>query len=1285
MEGLPYHNTSLADVQHALHLSGRPLFDTSLSYQRSQHTENEIKCEVSFPQVSPTYDPTEFAININIEATENLVDIDLAYWTDKISDGQASNIGSTFLHVLCTIPKQADQPLSLFNFVSEHHHEQLMKWNDTMPPTINECVHQVIEQQTRLRPDAPAICAWDKDFTYAELDDTSSHLAAHLVSLDAAPGTFVGIMFDKSAWAIVALVATLKTGAAAVTLDPRFPKLALEHRIRDVKAQIVLASPSRADLFSEIVPHVIQVSQSSIDQLSLSQPRQTSIRSKVKPTDPFSVIYTSGSTGEPKGVVLEHRAFMSSSNVFGSYIRIDSESRVLQFSQYTFDVSLAEIFTTLTRGGCVCVLSEHERYNDLAGAINRMGVNHLNLTPTVAGLLRPQEVPNVKALCLAGEATTKENIEVWGKLASSLYGPSECSVHSTYNGDLTRSTEPTNVGRPTFFNWIVDPDNHNILRPIGCTGEILVEGPLLASQYLNDKEKTAKSFISDPTWAQGNGRRMYKTGDLGFLNSDGTITYMGRRDTQVKLNGQRLELGEIEHHVKKNLPSDITSSVELIKLGDTKALAAFLCCATPTPAALEEEELLSVTESLRENIVSLEASLSKLLPPYMVPTLFIPIKSMPLTPSGKLNRRQLRLWCESLSESRISEYRLAKKSSRAPSTPMELKLQALWETVLNLPCGSVRADDNWFSRGGDSIACMKLVVAARAKGITISVADVFQKPVLSDLAAGNSTLEMIDNPPQIPEDLEQFALIPLTQPLTAIIEEVTGICMVPPEQIQDIYPTSPLQEGLMALTNKMPGAYVAQNVYRLPMTINIGLFKEAWGMLFDEEAILRTRLVQTKDLGLLQAILHESITWNSLSGTSELTEDTRYLPSHEGGPLCQFSIIGENTNQPRFVLTAHHALYDGWSLPLLFEKLKTYYDDLEAITPTSIPYSRFINYLSGMDIAESNKFWELTLAETTATAFPALPNPSYNVQATSRTKITVPISRGSGSTITIPSMIRAAWALTMSIYSGNSDDVLFGETMTGRDAPIPGIARMIAPTLSTVPMRISIDPALSVEKFLAEVQCKSAAVIPFQHAGLQSITRLNQDTAMACSFQNLLVMSTTAHETLDLCTLESSGSAKDTFSSYPLSIICDISGDRVEVEVHYDQEVISAWLVNKVMSQFDFLLKRLNSNIMMDEEIGQITILNSKDQVTIQSWNSAPLKMSDNCVHDLFKLQVNHQSTKKPAVCSHDGTFTYRELDLLSTRLAKRIVELNPQCEIVPFCFEKVGAFRVPFSSFRLF
>jgi len=204
----------------------------------------------------------------------------------------------------------------------------------------------------------------------------------------------------------------------------------------------------------------------------------------------------------------------------------------------TFDNSLAEIFIALMRGGCVCVPSEHDRFNNLAEAVNKLGVNFMDITPTVASLLHPSDVPNVKGLSLGGEPLTKDNIEVWGNEVAlhCCYGPSECSINSTWNGDLRKSTEATNIGKSIgSVSWIVDPSNHDRLVPIGCVGELLIEGPILARGYLNDPDKTSKAFIRNPMWASGRNDRFYKTGDLCRYNSDGTITYLGRKDTQGML------------------------------------------------------------------------------------------------------------------------------------------------------------------------------------------------------------------------------------------------------------------------------------------------------------------------------------------------------------------------------------------------------------------------------------------------------------------------------------------------------------------------------------------------------------------------------------------------------------------------------------------------------------------------------------------------------------------------------------------------------------------------------
>lgn len=279
------------------------------------------------------------------------------------------------------------------------------------------------------------------------------------------------------------------------------------------------------------------------------------------------------------------------------------------------------------RGGCVCVPSETDRFNNLAEAINRLDVNFMDITPTVAGLLQPSQVPKVKGLSLGGEALTRENIDTWGNAVTlhCCYGPSECSINSVWNGDLLRSSEATNIGKSIgSVSWVVNPSDHNQLVPIGVAGELLIEGPILARGYLNDPEKTSKAFIMNPAWANGQGRRFYKTGDLVRQNSDGSLTYLGRKDTQIKLNGQRIELGEIEHHVKSSLPYDAQSAVELIKLGNTKALAAFLCLKSEA-SVLDDPLLLPMTDEIRSTATAIEAAVTSKLPTYMVPTIYIPV------------------------------------------------------------------------------------------------------------------------------------------------------------------------------------------------------------------------------------------------------------------------------------------------------------------------------------------------------------------------------------------------------------------------------------------------------------------------------------------------------------------------------------------------------------------------------------------------------------------------------------------------------------------------------------
>ena len=1279
LDSLPYRHTPLAEVQHALHLSNISLFNTALSY-RKLPPKPVAEPLVSFVECAPTYDPDEYNVSINIEAGETEMAIDLAYWTDCLSEGQAHNVASTFTQSLSNILHHSDKSIGTIDNLSDLNRQHIRSWNSSMPEAVEQCVHDVFEEQVAIRPDAPAISSWDAAFTYAELQAASSKLASYLVSLGVGPETFVLICFEKSAFAIVSMLAVLKAGGACVPLDAKFPRSALEMRAYETRASVVLAGTECVETVHELVPEVVLIDSGFLNHLSNT--RGVS-QSRVTPQNACFIIFTSGSTGKPKGVVLEHRGITTSARAHGPLLGYTPESRVLQFASYTFDNSLAEMFTTLMRGGCVCVPSEHDRLNDLAGAINKLSVNFMDITPTVATFLQPSDVPTLTRLALGGEAVTKRVVDIWGGSVSmhACYGPSECSINCAYSGDIAKPGKATNIGRACgCLLWVVDSRNHDRLVPVGCMGELLVEGPIVSRGYLHDPEKTAKSFIENPSWAQlspHETRRFYKTGDLVRYDSDGTLMYFGRKDTQVKLNGQRIELGEIEHHMEKNLPEDSTSAVELIILGESqtnkKALAAYISLTndgTVPDAHTNVNDLASMTDSFRDVAKALEIALTNLVPAYMVPSAWLPITQMPLTSSGKLNRRQLRLIAQSIPDHKVATYRLAAKSGRAPSTELEKQLASLWERILTLEENAVGAEDNFFKLGGDSIGAMRLVTAARNVGISLTVARVFQKSKLYEMASNASILLPSANssetaPFSIMENLTTIQNLKLT---------VGAACQVDIKNIQDIYPCTSMQEGLMALSMKEPGAYVAQMVYQLPEETNLPKFKAAWERVFEVEANLRTRIIYTEDFGFLQIVVNQSIQWHTIGDLGSLSETDRQLSAEQGGELARYTIVGEGRQAPLFVWTIHHALYDGWCLPIILEKVKSVYLASSSAPITSGPrYANFINYLQAIGKTESDDFWKTRLADISSTQFPRLPNPSYQARASAMMSQKATMFRKTGSEITAASTIRAAWALTIAAYSG-SDDVVFCETVTGRDAPIDGIENMIGATLATVPTRVSIDRQSRLVEFLKDVQANTAAATSYQYAGLQHIKRLTRDTAAACDAQNLIAINSGSKESNAdaFWNVQNNEMAGTNFYTYPLMLSCYFDKNEVEIDAHYDEDILSAWQMERLLNQFAFTLSTLTQAADSGATFADIDILSPVDAKILSIWNSDPIPVVDKCIQELVFDSERLLLEEKPAICAWDASFTYRELDDITSRLAAHLLKLGVlQHTVVPLCFEK--------------
>lgn len=720
-------------------------------------------------------------------------------------------------------------------------------------------------------------------------------------------------------------------------------------------------------------------------------------------------------------------------------MHINSSSRVLQFANLTFDAGVMEVLTTLIVGGVICIPTDTERMNDISGAIKRMNVNWMFSTPSLASTLDPETLPSLKTLTLGGEAVGPADILKWKRKICVIngYGPSEATICSTANVLLGENgaeidTGFANIGKAvTGRTWLADPNNHNRLMPIGAIAELVIETRGCARAYLNNDFKTKEAFPGCPTWLEGiqPRERVYKTGDLVRYNSDGSLNFIGRKDSQIKLNGQRIELAEVEHHVKQDdIFSDLDSVVDIVipKEG-TSAITLFFCPKNEAQSSNSPEDvLLKISDDIRSACKTLDSSLASKLPAYMIPSLFIPLSRLPLTSSSrKLDRSKLRNIVSSMSTTALTEYRLADEfNSRAPSTIMERKMQVLWATVLS-GVSLISAESSFFRLGGDSIAAMKLVVAARAEGVGLTVADIFRMPTLAELStycASKSECFSVDNRPAP----EPWTLLS-TAPINDILDEAASECKISKSLIHDIYPCSPLQEALITLATKERGAYVAHQIFQLSVDIEMSKFKAACQKVVDAVDILRTRIVHMKSSEFMQIVLNKSpIVWQTSTTITNARNKNMDIPARNGGPLARYTIVhSEGADERYFLLSIQHSLYDGWSLPTVFEMVeRAYFDSLTNLPAT--PYSTFIRYLSEIDHKASDAFWRSALSGVSSLQFPHQISDSNRIRKIAAFSHSTKMARKSTNLdVTIPSIIRAAWSMLLSVYSG-SDDVVFG-------------------------------------------------------------------------------------------------------------------------------------------------------------------------------------------------------------------------------------------------------------------
>ncbi|KAL8950438.1 MAG: hypothetical protein Q9222_003532 [Ikaeria aurantiellina] len=562
--------------------------------------------------------------------------LEIHFQSAKYTKRTILNVGNTCRAVLQSLLQNSTQTVGEIRSLSDSDLDQILTWNGGNRRSVKSTVHDEVSQHTRDRPDAPALHAWDGLLTYQELDLVSGRLASSLCDFGIRIGELVPVYFEKSLWAPVAMLGILRAGnkcrcpgGAFVPLDPSNPLERTKAVVKSINARFVLTSSCYRAIFEDLEATIVVVDDSLLRAESMSFMPGID----VSPQSPAFVLFTSGSTGQPKGVVQEHASVCTISKAYGETLHVDHNSRVLQFASYAFDVSTVDIFNTLMHGGCVCIPSEFQRRNEIISVINDMKVNWADITPSLANTFAPQDVPTLRTVILAGEEVKKEHVERWaGKVRLiNCYGPSECggcTAHEYASSD----SPPDTIGRPLpcFRFWVVAEDDVNRLVSVGEVGELLVEGPTLARGYLNDELRTREAFIEWPTGLAATGgvstSRVYRTKDLVQYRSDGALKFVGRSDTQIKIRGQRVELGEVEYQLTQ-------------QYGVAKSMVAF-----PKSGKYANQLVAVIERDAKGGIPDDRAAktlMKRRLPGYMIPTIWLAIDRIPLSTSIKVDRRQV--------------------------------------------------------------------------------------------------------------------------------------------------------------------------------------------------------------------------------------------------------------------------------------------------------------------------------------------------------------------------------------------------------------------------------------------------------------------------------------------------------------------------------------------------------------------------------------------------------------------------------------------------------------------
>ncbi len=666
---------------------------------------------------------------LDIQATGNEWVCRFEYATDLFSAQTVARMADRFTELLRSIVKDADASIGQLNLVGkDERHKILVEWNQTgRDYPRDQCLHQLFEEQVQRTPHCVAVEFEGESLTYSELNARANRLASYLRAQGVQPESLVGVYAFRSLEMVVSLFGIMKAGGAYVPIDPEYPAERVSYMLSDSGVTVLL---TQSHLVASLPDHSATVFCVDTGWKQISSLSDGNPETEVTPSNLAYMIYTSGSTGKPKGAMNTHRGIVNRLMWMQEQYVLTATDVVLQKTPFSFDVSVWEFFWPLLNGARLCVAKPggHRDADYLVHLIQTQHVTILHFVPSMLNVFLEHDgvegCASLRHVICSGEALSADlRNRFFTRLdvpLHNLYGPTEAAVdvtHWTCHRDQKMPFVP--IGRPVANTQCYILDKHGEPVPIGVSGELYLGGVQIGRGYHHQPELTAQKFIPDPFQSDPNAR-LYKTGDLCQFLDDGNIRFLGRIDNQVKIRGFRIELDEIESILDSH--PDVSQCVVNIDENEDgeKTVAAYL-----VPS---NKSVLSVGP--------LRKWLAERLPEYMIPSRYFSISAVPLSPSGKADRRGLKT-ANAVELETGTRY-------RTPQTRLEIKLIEIWQTVLGRK--RIGIQDNFFELGGHSLLAVKVVDAINSScGITVKVADLFRHATVAELAEYLSKSDHVSN------------------------------------------------------------------------------------------------------------------------------------------------------------------------------------------------------------------------------------------------------------------------------------------------------------------------------------------------------------------------------------------------------------------------------------------------------------------------------------------------------------------------------------------------------------